>query len=116
MTFSKTLLPLIWASCLDYDVEYFKDCRIKSIRIPNKRLEKLKKLGVNNCFTDPTSIYESCEICKNTTNHTCHAFRSVKGLAIHTISQHKTLPIIVILEALSEIEIKFLRIQGVNLF
>ncbi len=115
MSLTKTLLPII-LGCLAYDVKHFNDNRIESIRIPKSRLEKLKKLGVLCCFNDPTPIFKPCDICRNSTKMPCHAFRTVRGLVYHIISQHKqTTTLSIILKTLSTVEYEFLKRQNVQL-
>ena len=102
--------------CLDYDVKFFNDNRIESIRIPMKRLLLLQKLCVDCCFVDSTPIFMHCNICRNRSKIPCRTFRSVRAIVFHIISQHKqTTPLSTILETLSAIEIFFLQKQGVRL-
>ena len=115
MSLTKTLLPII-VGCLPYNVKFFKDDRIESIRIPRKRLEQLHKLGVECCFNDNTPIFMPCNICRNESKIPCHAFRTVRGLVYHIVSQHKqTTPLSIILETLSAVETEFLKKQGMDL-
>lgn len=118
MSLTKTLLSFKHR-CLAYDVKHFKDGKIESIRIPKNRLEKLKELGVECCFNDNTPIFMPCDICKNASKLPCHAFRTVRGLVYHIISQHKesalSIPLSIILETLSAVEIEFLQKQNVNM-